>query len=63
MNSCSNWGLTMKRTSTKLSTDDALRLAREILRRGQDVELRAVGKDRVIVYEVHKTQAVKEGGG
>lgn len=53
----------MKRKNTKLSIDEAVKLAREILIRGQDVELRAVGNGKVIVYEVHKTQAVKEDGG
>lgn len=53
----------MKRKNTKLSVDDAVELARAIMRRGHDVELRVVGRDKVIVYEVHKTQAVKEDGG
>ena len=53
----------MKRKTIKLSIDEAVKLAREILIRGQDVELRAVGCGKVIVYEVHKLPALKETGG
>ena len=57
------WDLTMKRKNTKLDIDEAVKLAREILLRGQDVELRAVGGGKIIVYEVHKLPALKETGG
>ncbi len=53
----------MKRKTVKLSIDEAVKLAREILIRGQDVELRAVGGGKIIVYEVHKLPALKETGG
>lgn len=53
----------MKRKNTKLSIDDAAELARVIMRRGHDVELRVVSTDKVIVYEVHKRPALKETGG
>lgn len=53
----------MKRKTVKLSIDEAVKLAREILIRGHDVELRAVGGGKIIVYEVHKLPAIKETGG
>ena len=56
----------MKRKRYKLSIDDALSVARDILMRGQDVEIR-VTKNGAIVYEVnkkaHKLPALKETGG
>lgn len=56
----------MKRKRAKLTIDEAVAVAREILIRGQDVEIRAT-KDGAIVYEVnkrpHKLPALKETGG
>lgn len=59
--------MTTRRKRYKLSVDEALTIAREILLRGQDVELRAVKGKEVLVYEVHKIArkppALDETGG
>ena len=58
--------MTTKRKRYKLSIDEAVIVAREILMRGQDVEIR-VTKAGAIVYEVnkkaHRLPALHETGG
>lgn len=58
--------LTTRRKCYKLNIDEALKVARDILSRGQDVELRAIKSREVLVFEVHKKaykpQALDETG-
>lgn len=60
-------GLNSRRKCYKLNIDEALAIAKEILLRGQDVELRSIKGKEVLVYEVNKTArrppALDETGG
>ena len=59
--------MTKKHKGYKMNIDEALVIAREILMRGQDVELRATKSGEILIYEVNKKArrppALHETGG